>query len=122
MRTDLLGIVASARAVPEGPARGGRDLRFLGWDYEVRKAYNEGARVWSYYRLTKSAPWPDNIRAAITDEEKRRREVQKTAALDRLQALRRVVTDACRAALMARSISTPTAFATGGGKALPICR
>jgi 5-methylcytosine-specific restriction endonuclease McrA len=87
VRTDLLGIVASAGQYQEDWQRRLRDLRFLGWDYEVRKAYNEGARVWSYYRLTKSAPWPDNIRAAITDEEKRRREVQKAAVLDRLKRL-----------------------------------
>lgn len=33
----------------------------------------EGARVRVYYQLVRSAPWPENIRAAITAEENRRK-------------------------------------------------
>lgn len=73
VRTDLLAVVASAKEYQEDWQRRLRDLRFLGWDYEFKKRYDEGARVWTYYRLTKSAPWPENIRAAIVAEEKRRR-------------------------------------------------
>jgi 5-methylcytosine-specific restriction endonuclease McrA len=77
VRTDLLSIVASAKEYQEDWQRRLRDLRFLGWDYEHQKRYTEGARVWTYYRLTKSAPWPDNIRAAITAEEDRRRRAKR---------------------------------------------
>lgn len=87
VRSDLIGIVASASQYQEDWQRRLRDLRFLGWDYEVRKSYNEGARVWSYYRLTKSTPWPENIRAAITAEGKRRQRAASSAALDRLKRL-----------------------------------
>lgn len=73
VRTDLLAIVASAKEYQEDWQRRLRDLRFLGWDYESVKRYNEGARVWSYYRLTESAPWPENIPAAIRAEAARRR-------------------------------------------------
>lgn len=73
VRTDLLSIVASAKEYQEDWQRRLRDLRFLGWDYAQQNRYNEGARVWSYYRLTKAAPWPENIPAAIRAEAKRRR-------------------------------------------------
>lgn len=73
VRTDLLSIVASAKEYQEDWQRRLRDLRFIGWDYEHQKRYDEGARVWTYYRLVKAAPWPDNIPAAITREATRRR-------------------------------------------------
>lgn len=73
VRTDLLSLVASAKEYQEDWQRRLRDLRFLGWDYEYQKRYHEGARVWTYYRVTESAPWPENIRATITREEKRRK-------------------------------------------------
>jgi hypothetical protein len=72
VRTDLLAIVASAKEFQEDWQRRLRDLRFLGWDYEFQRRHNEGARVWTYYRVTKFAPWPENIREAITKEEARR--------------------------------------------------
>ena len=72
VRSDLLGIVASAKNFQEDWQRRMRDLRFLGWDYEHEKRYGEGSRVWAYYRLTKSAPWPENISQAIRAEETRR--------------------------------------------------
>jgi hypothetical protein len=71
--SDLIGIVASAKEYQEDYQRRIRDLRFLGWDYKQEKRYNEGARVKVYYRLVRSAPWPDNIRAAIAAEERRRK-------------------------------------------------
>lgn len=77
VRTDLLAMVASAKEYQEDWQRRLRDLRFLGWDYEHQKRYTEGARVWTYYRVTKSAPWPDNIRGAITAEEERRRRAKQ---------------------------------------------
>lgn len=79
VRTDLLAMVASAQEFQEDWQRRLRDLRFLGWDYEFQKRFNEGARVWTYYRLTKSAPWPDDIRAAITAEERRRRDARSAS-------------------------------------------
>jgi hypothetical protein len=73
VRSDLIGIAASAQDYQEDWQRRLRDLRFLGWDYEVRKTGQEGARTWSYYRVTRTAPWPTSIRAAIKAEEARRR-------------------------------------------------
>lgn len=84
VRSDLLGIVASAGNFQEDWQRRLRDLRFLGWDYRHEKRYDEGARVWTYYRLTRSAPWPENIAQAIRDESARRktRKAQSSAGLD----------------------------------------
>ncbi|MGC4154858.1 MAG: HNH endonuclease [Propionicimonas sp.] len=79
VRTDLLSIVASAKEYQEDWQRRLRDLRFLGWEYEVQKRHNEGARVWTYYRLCRAAPWPDNIHAAIVAEERRRRQASRAA-------------------------------------------
>jgi hypothetical protein len=73
VRSDLLGIVASAKSFQDDWQRRMRDLRFLGWDYQHEKRYAEGSRVWTYYRLTDSAPWPENISQAIRDEEARRK-------------------------------------------------
>jgi len=71
--TDLIGIVASAKEYQEDYQRRIRDLRFLGWEVTQQKRHHEGARVKVYYRLVHAAPWPDNIRAAITAEERRRK-------------------------------------------------
>lgn len=78
VRSDLLGIVASAKNIQEDWHRRLRDLRFLGWDYQHRKNYDEGSRVWTYYRLTKSAPWPENISHAIRIEEAKRKKRIRT--------------------------------------------
>ena len=43
------------------------------WEIEYQRRHHEGARVWTYYRVKKWTPWPDNIRDAITAEERRRR-------------------------------------------------
>jgi len=75
--SDLIGAVASAREYQEDYQRRIRDLRYLGWVIEKQRRYQEGARVTVYYRLIQSAPWPDNIRAAIVAEEKRRRQVRQ---------------------------------------------
>jgi len=84
VRSDLLGIVASAKNFQEDWQRRSRDLRFLGWDYQHEKRYDEGSRVWTYYRLTKSVAWPENISQAIRAEEARRRsgETQLSAGPD----------------------------------------
>ena len=71
--SDLIGIVASAKVYQEDYQRRIRDLRFLGWVISSEKRHHEGARVKSYYRLIHAEPWPDNIRAAISAEEKRRK-------------------------------------------------
>lgn len=76
-RSDLIGIVASAKNFQEDWQRRMRDLRFLGWDYQHEKRYDEGSRVWTYYRLTKAAPWPENISQAIRAEEANRRTLRK---------------------------------------------
>ncbi len=75
--SDLIGIVASAREYQGDYERRLRDLRFLGWEFKPSRRYHEGARVRVYYRLVRSAPWPENIRSAITAEEKRRKKGSK---------------------------------------------
>lgn len=75
--SDVIGIVASAKEYQDDYQRRIRDLRFLGWDYEQQKRYDEGARVRVYYRLVRAKPWPDNIRAAITAEEEWRRQARR---------------------------------------------
>lgn len=82
VRTDLLGIVASAQEFQEDWQRRLRDLRFLGWVIEVQRRGNEGARVWTYYRLRCSQAWPDDIRAALTAEERRRRAIRRVNSDD----------------------------------------
>jgi hypothetical protein len=77
VRSDLLGIVASAKNFQEDWQRRLRDLRYLGWDYRHKKRYGEGSRVWTYYRLTKSDVWPANITQAIRLEEAKRKKQRK---------------------------------------------
>jgi 5-methylcytosine-specific restriction endonuclease McrA/predicted transcriptional regulator len=72
IRSDVIEIVASAKEYQEDWQRRMRDLRFIGWDYR-NKTKREGGRVRSYYQLTKSAPWPDNIIAAVQFEAARRK-------------------------------------------------
>jgi 5-methylcytosine-specific restriction endonuclease McrA len=66
VRSDVIDLVASPPGdYQEDWQRRMRELRNLGWNYEIRKKREEG-RVRSYYRLTRSAPWPEgNIRSAI---------------------------------------------------------
>jgi HNH endonuclease len=65
VRSDLVDLVASPPGdYQEDWQRRMRELRDLGWDYEIRKQ-RESGRVRSYYRLTRSAPWPKDLRAAI---------------------------------------------------------
>jgi hypothetical protein len=71
--SELIGIVASAKEFQGDYERRLRELRMLGWDYQPCKRYGEGARVKVYYRLVRPAPWPEDIRAAITAEENRRK-------------------------------------------------
>jgi hypothetical protein len=70
--SELIGVVASAKEFQGDYERRLRDLRMLGWDYKVRREHNQGARIRVYYKLIRSASWPESIRAAITAEEKRR--------------------------------------------------
>ncbi|MDC0712084.1 HNH endonuclease [Stigmatella sp. ncwal1] len=53
----LLEMVASAQQYQEDWHRRLRELRDLGWDYEVTKR-KEGNRFVTYYRLTKDGGWP----------------------------------------------------------------
>jgi hypothetical protein len=102
VRTDLLGMVASAKEYQEDWQRRLRDLRYLDWEYTHQKRRHEGARVWTYYRLIRSRPWPENIHVAIKAEERRRNEAKRATSDGAFVML------------------CPTAEATGGGKALPI--
>lgn len=83
VRTDLLAMVASAQEYQEDWQRRLRDLRFLGWDIEFRRTFNEGSRVWTYYRLKHAEPWPENIRDALTAEAQRRKRAKRAASDDR---------------------------------------
>lgn len=65
VRSDLLAAVASAKEYQDDWHRRLRELRDLGWNYKFQRRYHEGRRVWVYFRLTKSAPWPEDIRATI---------------------------------------------------------
>jgi hypothetical protein len=78
VRSDLIGMVAGAQQFQEDYQRRLRDLRYLGWDYKVRKTGQQGVRIWSYYRLVRSAPWPEDIRAAIREEERRRAAIKQS--------------------------------------------
>jgi hypothetical protein len=78
--SELISIVASAKEYQTDYERRIRELRMLGWEYQVRKAYGEGARVRVRYRLVRSVPWPENIHAAIIAEEKRRKANRKKVA------------------------------------------
>ena len=69
--SELIGMVASAKDFQEDWQRRLRDLRYIGWDYEHKKQ-REGGRVRTYYRLTRRAPWPKNIKQAIRAEFDRR--------------------------------------------------
>jgi hypothetical protein len=69
----LLGIVASALQYQEDWQRRIRELRDLGWDYEVKKQ-KEGRRVVAYYRLTKDGGWPPpgtTVREALNRSRRR---------------------------------------------------
>lgn len=83
--SELIGIVASAKEYQEDFQRRIRDLRFLGWDIKQQKRYNEGARVRSYYRLVRSAPWPDSIRTAIATEERARKAKKQASSASSTQ-------------------------------------
>lgn len=68
--SDLLEAVANANEPQDDWQRRLRELRKLGWDYTHKKR-REGGRVQVYYRLTESAPWPDDIPGAIRGTERR---------------------------------------------------
>jgi len=111
------GIVASAKSFQEDWQRRLRDLRFLGWDYQHEKRYDEGSRVWTYYRLTRSAAWPENI---CRQSEPKKPSEKRGRRSCQLAWTRRSGWD--RAPSSAALIWPPIACATGGGKALPIWR
>jgi hypothetical protein len=71
--SDLFSIVASAKNFQDDWQRRLRDLRFLGWDYQHEKRYDEGPRVRTYYRVTRTAAWPENIPQAIRAEGAKRK-------------------------------------------------
>jgi hypothetical protein len=77
--SELIGVVASAKEFQGDYERRLRDLRMLGWDYKVQRKGSQGARTRVYYKLVRSAPWPESIRAALTAEEKRRNAKRRAA-------------------------------------------
>ena len=71
--SELIEIVASAKEFQRDYERRLRELRMLGWDYEYLRKSSQGARTRVYYKLKRSAPWPENIRVALNAEDKRRK-------------------------------------------------
>jgi hypothetical protein len=55
-----------------------RELRYLGWKVETfNRKLSEGGRVSSYYRVTKSLPWPQDPTGIIRRYERERAERNK---------------------------------------------
>jgi 5-methylcytosine-specific restriction endonuclease McrA len=75
VRSDLVDLVASPPGdYQEDWQRRMRELRDLGWDYEIKKR-RESGRVRSCYRLTQWTPWPEgSIRAAINRASRAKRQ------------------------------------------------
>jgi len=73
VRSDLIGVVASAGRYQEDWQKRLRELRTLGWTILTSRRFEEG-RSWSYYRLEHWEPWPEGkIRTEITRRERERR-------------------------------------------------
>jgi len=51
-----------------------RELRYLGWEIKVFKPKLWNGRVSSFYKLVKSAPWPDDPTGVIRKYERERAE------------------------------------------------
>jgi len=73
IRSDVIEMVACQQQYQEDWQRRLRDLRFLGWDYRIRRVKDERGRMRAFYRLTTWTKWPDDIKAAIKLEESARR-------------------------------------------------
>jgi len=54
-----------------------RELRYLGWEIDAPRR-KEGNKVKSYYRLVKSARWPDDPTGWIREYERKRAERNRT--------------------------------------------
>lgn len=65
IRSDIVEMVAHRGQYQEDWQRRLRELRDLGWDYEVRRETDNRGRVRTYYKLTKWRPWPAKIRSHI---------------------------------------------------------
>lgn len=77
VRADVLEIVANSGDQQDDWKKRTRELREIGWDYEIKKRTDSDGRRRSYYRLTRSASWPegpiaDAIRAAEKAKKTRR--------------------------------------------------
>jgi 5-methylcytosine-specific restriction endonuclease McrA len=71
-RSDVLELVACARAYQEDWQKRLRELRTLGWRITTRRQ-REGPRVRVYYKLLESQPWPDGgVRAELRRRERLR--------------------------------------------------
>jgi len=82
--SELIGIVASAKDYQTDYEKRTLGAPAARVELQGPEGTPDGSRVRSYYRLTQSAPWPENIHAAIVAEEKRRRAAKtgKPAASD----------------------------------------
>lgn len=67
--SNVLEVAASAKQYQEDWHRRLRELRDLGWDYEVTKR-KQGNRIVSFYRLTRDGGWPAS--GTIREELRRR--------------------------------------------------
>ncbi len=61
VRSDVLELVANFGEVQEDWQKRLRELRKLGWDYEVRRQRDADGRVRAFYRLTSHPPLPDGL-------------------------------------------------------------
>ena len=69
VRSDLLELVANFEDVQEDWQKRLRELREIGWDYEVRRQKDANGRTRTYYRLKTQQPWPPgSIRTAIREQ------------------------------------------------------
>ena len=71
VRADVLEMVANSGDQQDDWKKRTRELREIGWDYEIKKRTDSDGRRRSYYRLTRSASWPEEpIADAIRTAEK----------------------------------------------------
>ena len=71
VRADVVEMVANWGDQQDDWKKRTRELREIGWDYEIKKRTDSDGRRRSYYRLTRSASWPEEpIADAIRTAEK----------------------------------------------------
>lgn len=75
----VVGTVASMKQYQEDWQKRMRELRLLGWDYTTTKR-TENGRVLSFYRLTKSADWPEGGAASEIRKIEKAKRIRKASS------------------------------------------